>query len=98
MTTQDGVEFVFIAEAGILEAQAVLLCESIRRFAGNHASAPITVVSPRSRRSPSQSAQRKLTQLGAEYLPLEIDSCCPDYGTSYRVHSLAAIERRPGPP
>jgi len=32
--SQSNIEFVMIAEAGILESQALLLCESIRRFAG----------------------------------------------------------------
>jgi hypothetical protein len=92
------VEFVLIAEAGILEAQALLLCESIRCFAGAYSRSPITVVSPRSARRPSSSTLRKLDRLQAEYLPIEIDSCCPEYGTSYRVHSAAHIERRSGPP
>jgi hypothetical protein len=96
--SRDDVEFVLIAESGILEAQACLLCESIRRFAGIYSRAAITVVSPRSARRPSRLTLRKLDQLQAEYLPVEIDSCCPEYGTSYRVHSLAHIARRPGPP
>jgi hypothetical protein len=92
------VEFVLIAEAGVLEAQALLLCESIRSFAGSYSLCPITVISPRSARRPSFSTLRKLDQLHAEYLPIEIDSCCPEYGTSYRVHSVAHIARRSGPP
>jgi hypothetical protein len=92
------VEFILIAEAGILEAQALLLCESIRCFAGAHSRCPITVISPRSDRRPSPSTLRKLERLEAEYLPIETDSCCPEYGSSYRVHSAAHIERRSGPP
>jgi hypothetical protein len=95
--SDDCVEFVVIAEAGILEAQALLLCESIRIFAGAYSRSPITVVSPRSCRRPSLSMLRKLEELRAEYLPIEIDSCCPEYGTSYRVHSVAHIARRSGP-
>jgi hypothetical protein len=91
------VEFVLIAEAGILEAQAVLLTESIRAFAGALARAAITVVSPRPQRRPSSATLRALERLEAEYLPLTIDSCAPDYGTSYRVHSAALVERRAGP-
>ncbi|TGQ66724.1 hypothetical protein EN829_018920 [Mesorhizobium sp. M00.F.Ca.ET.186.01.1.1] len=94
----DSVEFVLIAEAGILEAQALLLCESIRCFAGSYSKSAITAVSPRSDRRPSPSTLSRLKQLGVEYLPIEIDSCCPQYGPSYRVHSLAHVERRAGPP
>ena len=97
-TLENYVEFVLIAEAGILEAQALLLCESIRCFAGIHSRSPITVISPRNDRRPSLATLRKLDKLDAEYLPLEVDSCCPEYGTSYRVHSLAHIARRAGPP
>lgn len=94
----ESVEFVLIAEAGVLEAQALLLCESIRSFAGAYARCRISVVSPRSDRRPSASTLRKLEQLQVEYLPIEIDSCSPRYGPSYKVHSLAHVERRPGPP
>src|SRR5437868_827653 len=91
-----GVEFVLIAESGILELQALLLCESIRRFAGVHSRSPITVVSPRAARRPSPATIRALGRLDAEYLPLGIDSCCPDYGTSFRMHAAAHVERQPG--
>jgi hypothetical protein len=91
------VEFVLIAEAGILEAQAVLLCESIRRFAGKWSRSHISVVSPRPNRRPSASTLRALERLDVEYVPIRVDSCCPTYGTTYRVHSVAQIERRPGP-
>src|SRR5690242_18041255 len=93
-TAMEQLEFLLIAEAGALEAQAVLLCDSIRRFAGAHSRAPITVVSPRSARRPSSSTLAELDRLEAEYLPLEVDSCCPEYGTSYRVHAAAHVERR----
>lgn len=95
---ENDVEFVLIAEAGILEAQALLLCESIRCFAGSYSQSPITAVSPRSSRRPSPSTIDRLQQLGVDYLPIEIDSCCPQYGPSYRIHSLAHAERRAGPP
>src|SRR5689334_5813906 len=97
-TAKSGAEFVLIAESGVLELQALLLCESIRRFAGIHARSPITVVSPRRARRPSPVTIRALGRLDVEYLPLEIDSCCPDYGTSFRVHAAAHVERRSGPP
>ncbi|WP_143748787.1 glycosyltransferase family 2 protein [Mesorhizobium sophorae] len=95
---EKSVEFVLIAEAGILEAQALLLCESIRCFAGAYSRCPITVVSPRSSHRPSVSTLRKLEQMDVEYLPIEIESYYPQYGTSYRIHALAHVERRPGPP
>jgi hypothetical protein len=91
------VEFVVIAEAGILEAQALLLCASLRAFGGALARAPITVVSPRPQRRPSAATERALERLEVEYLAVAIDSCAPDYGSSYRIHGVALIERRAGP-
>jgi hypothetical protein len=96
-SSENIVEFVLIAEAGSLEAQAVLLCASIRSFGGAFSRSRITVVSPRADRRPSPSTIRKFERLQAEYLALEIDSCCPDYGPSYRVHVAALVERRAGP-
>ncbi|WP_162916946.1 hypothetical protein [Dongia deserti] len=86
-----------IAETGILEAQALLLCESIRRFAGGYARPRITVVSPRPSRRPLAATICALERLNVDYHEIEVDSCCPLYGTSYRVHSAAWIERRSGP-
>lgn len=92
------VEFVLIAEAGFLEAQALLLCKSIRCFAGAYSRSPITVVSPRRSGRPSSSTLRQFKQLGVEYLPIEVDSRGSQYGPSYKVRALAHVERRPGPP
>lgn len=92
------VEFFLLAEAGILEAQALLLCKSIRQFAGAYSSMAITVVSLRKERRPCVTTLRKLEQLGVEYLALDIQSPCPAYGVSFRVYVAAHIARRPGPP
>lgn len=95
--TSAGAEFALIVEAGPLEAQAVLLVESLRRFGGSHAGAAVTAVSPRPQRRPSRATVRALRGLGAEYVAFEADGACPVYPTSWRVHSLAMLERRPGP-
>jgi hypothetical protein len=91
------VEFALLAEAGPLEAQAVLLVESLRRFGGRHAGATVTVASPRPSRRPARATIRALEQLGAEYLALDVAGECAAYVTSWRVHTLAHLERRPGP-
>jgi hypothetical protein len=96
-TATPGVEFALIAETGPLEAQALLLVESLRCYGGRHAEGKVTVASPRPARRPSGRTIRALRRLDAEYLPLEIAGACPDYPTSWRVHSLAVLERRPGP-
>lgn len=50
MVPDQSVEFALVAESGVLERQAIILCESIRKFAGKYADSPITVISPRSDR------------------------------------------------
>lgn len=92
------VEFMAIAESGILEAQALLLCESIRRFGGAYAKAAITIVSPRASRRPSQATCRKFERLGAQFVAVELVSPFPEYGPSYRVAAAAHLARRPGAP
>ena len=88
------IEFALIAESGMLEAQATLLCESIRRFGGAYRNSPILVVSPRSSRRPSMQTVSALGELGAEYTELEIDSVVPEYGPSFRVHAAALVEKQ----
>ncbi len=90
-------EFFVIAEAGILEAQALLLCKSVRQFAGAYAASCVTVVSPRKSRRPARETIAKFEANQAEYLELDIDSPCPSYGTSFRIFVASYLEQRPGP-
>jgi hypothetical protein len=88
------VQFVAIAEAGPLEAQAIMLCESIRLFGGRYADASITLVSPRASRRPTAHSIRAMEKLQVDYLPLDLDSPCPEYGTSFRVMGASFVEQR----
>lgn len=87
------VEFVLVAEAGTLERQALLLCESLRRFAGKYARCPITVASPRADRRPSRETLTSLGRLGCVYLPLDIKSVEPEYGTTFRMYVSTEAEK-----
>ena len=91
-------EFCLVIEAGVLEVQGLLLCNSIRRFAGRHARARITAVSPRPERRPSTSTIRELETLGVHYAETEIRSPAPEYGPSFKVFALAWAAAQPGPP
>jgi hypothetical protein len=91
------IEFCILTESGALEAQALLLCDSIRTLAGAYSSSAIVAVSPRPSRRPCPATLRELDRMGVEYLELDVHSACPDYGTTFRIHALAHLSRRPGP-
>ncbi|MEY4722220.1 MAG: hypothetical protein RIQ46_1945 [Pseudomonadota bacterium] len=91
------VQFLVIVERGPLEAQAVLLCESIRAFAGRHAKAAIVAVSPRPCRRPARGTLERLAALGVDCRLLDLASLVPHYGTSWRVAAAAHIARETGP-
>lgn len=86
------VEFLMIAEAGVLERQALLLCESIRAFGGRHAGAAITVLQPRGERPVGAAGRHGFAALGAKIVELSVVSPCPGYGTSYRILACAEYE------
>lgn len=84
--------FALIAEAGVLERQALLLCESLRQFGGRHARSAIHIVSPRSDRRPRAESLAAFERMGCHYLPLEVRSVEPAYGTTFRMYASAALE------
>jgi hypothetical protein len=86
------VEFILIAESGILEKQALLLCESIREFGGRYGNADIKVLQPRGAMRISDGGRLRFQSLNAEVVELSIASPCPEYGTSYRVLACAEYE------
>ncbi|HYL73478.1 MAG TPA: hypothetical protein VEU96_04700 [Bryobacteraceae bacterium] len=94
----ENVEFCILAEAGIIEAQTLLLCHSIRQFTGVYSSAAIVAVSPRPGHRPSRATVKELEALGAAYLELDLHSLCPSYGPSFGIYVAAHVARRPGPP
>jgi hypothetical protein len=86
------VDLILIAESGILERQAVLLCESVRQFGGRYSQADIKVLQPRGERSISQRSRGRFEALGAQVVEMSIVSPCPAYGTSYRVFACGQYE------
>jgi hypothetical protein len=98
VSASESVEFCILVEAGVLEAQTVLLCRSIRRFAGAYSSAAIVAVSPRPDHRPAEATIKALERLGVEYLELNVRSLCPSYGPSLGTYVAGQIARRPGAP
>ena len=91
------IEFLVLVEAGVLEQQAVLLCDSARRFVGPDSIVKLTVISPRPARRPSPATIRALDTMDARYFPIELVSPCPDYGPSFKLLAAAWLEEREGP-
>jgi hypothetical protein len=86
------VAFVACIEAGVLEAQTLLLFESIRRYAGRFKDCSLYALSPRAGHSISSGSRRKLEQFGVTHVDRELNTECPQYGSANRVAAAAYIE------
>jgi hypothetical protein len=86
------VTFVLTIEANATRGQALLLCESIRAFAGMYRDAPILAVSARAGHSIDAGARRDLASLFVDYHDLPLNSRCPEYGPANRVYAGAWAE------
>jgi hypothetical protein len=83
------VEFVLVVEAGVLEQQARLLCESIRVHAGCYRDAPISAVSPTPDRRPSRDFAAFSERHAVDYRALSLRVECPEYRTTNRIYAAA---------
>ncbi len=103
MTTQDeqtspgvvsrlDVGFVACIEGGVLEAQALILFESIRLYAGRFADCAAYAFSPRPGHAISAAARRRLDELGVHYSDAVLNTGCPEYGSANRVAAAAYAE------
>ena len=72
--------FITCIEAGYLEAQSLLLYESIRRYGGRFSQCPIYAVSPRAGHAPSPQTKQRLEQLSVEYID-RVLNCDLDFFT-----------------
>jgi len=79
------VHFVACVYPGPLESQVVLLCRSIRRFAGAHRDAPITVFAPL-----PVTVGNQLGEFGAELRPLLERR--PELPMANKIFACAALE------
>lgn len=83
------VEFVLVVEAGVLEHQARLLCESIRVRGGCYRDAAITAVSPTPDRRPSREFGGFAERHAVDYLERSLSTACPEYRTTNRIYAAA---------
>ena len=92
ITEKPDVGFVACIEGGVLEAQTLLLLNSIRRYAGRFAGCSLYALSPRAGHSISQGTRRKLDELGVTHVDRVLNTECPEYGSANRVAAAAHIE------
>lgn len=88
--------FILSVERGKLEAQAVLLVESLRRFGGTYANCPVYAVSARPARQMSRACAAALTALGAQPITLNLVPSDESYGTVARMAACAWAEQNLG--
>lgn len=93
-SVNDTLTFVLCIENNAIGPQALLLCESIRRFGGRHGRAPILAVAPRPGLGIGRRARKQLDLMAVEYAEEPLNLCCHEYGSANRVFAAAWAERR----
>lgn len=88
----EDIVFLICVEANQLEPQALLLCSSIRRYAGRYKDVPIVAVSPRPQLALSAASQQKLQALGVSYVCEPLNNTGNTYGTINRIVAGAWAE------
>ena len=88
------VTFLLCIEQNAIREQALLLCESIRAFAGPHRHAPIVAVAARAGLGVDAEGRRRLRTLDVEYVEEPLNTVAPLYGSANRVAAAAWIEPR----
>ncbi len=83
---------VFCVEAGPMETQGVLLAESIRRWGGRFADAPILAIRPRFGPPLQRSTRAEFERLNVTYRRVKPTHDCWWYGTINKPTALAAAE------
>ncbi|MEO8847027.1 MAG: glycosyltransferase [Casimicrobiaceae bacterium] len=85
--------FVLCIENNAIREQALLLCESIRRYAGRHARAQIIAYSPRAGLVVDRNTRALLAELNVDYVDEPLNTLCPEYVSANRVFASAHAER-----
>ena len=89
----DSACFVLCIENNGICEQALLLCRSIREFAGRFRDAPILAYAPRPGLGVGPSVRKALAELGVEYIDAPLNTTCHEYAPANRVFAGAHAER-----
>ena len=84
--------FVLCIENNAIREQALLLCSSIRRFGGRHASAQILAYAPRPGLGIDEATREALRELDVEYVEAPLNTSCREYPPANRVFAGAHAE------
>ena len=84
--------FVLCIENNAIREQALLLCESIRRFGGRFRDSPILAFSPRPGLGVDRETVSRLRDMDVAYVDEPLNTRCPEYGSANRVFSAAWAE------
>lgn len=90
--------FLICVEDNVLGAQAILLCESLRRHGGRYRSCPVWAVSPRPGRAPAPEVAAALGALGVTCIVQDLNTTGSAYGSVNRIVAAAWAESRIGRP
>ncbi|HEV8502088.1 MAG TPA: glycosyltransferase [Casimicrobiaceae bacterium] len=85
--------FVLCIEDNAIREQALLLCASIRAFAGRHRDAEIVAYAPRPGLGVDAATQRMLRELNVTYVDEPLNVECRAYGSANRVAAAAHAEK-----
>ena len=84
-TARSTASFVLCIENNAIREQALLLCRSIRRFAGCHSGARILAYAPRPGLGVDHATRDALEELDVEYIDAPLNSTCREYPPANRV-------------
>ena len=85
--------FVACIEPGRLEAQTVLLCRSIRRFGGRHATARIVVLQPRRTGDLRATTRAALEEARVELRRAPLGEAFPEYPIASKAFAAGQVEQ-----
>jgi glycosyltransferase involved in cell wall biosynthesis len=86
--------FVLCIENNAIREQALMLCRSVRRFAGRHCDARIIAYAPRPGLGVDRATRDALDACAVEYVDAPLNTTCREYPPANRVFAGADAEAR----
>ena len=94
MTLNSQITFVCCVESGSLEAQTLRMVESLRRWGGKFANAPLVAVTPRLGPPLARKTLKTFERFNVEYLPFQAKSRYSWFKYVNKPYALVAAEER----